>query len=230
MIIKKKKNIKNKEDSQEIFEQPKVEEKILNEITFPEIPVISDREERRRGDRRRGYRRIDDRNLVSRAHEEANAIKEMAAKEGFKYGVDQSRAEIENLRVAIDDFINAKQIAIDKNTQDIAFIALKVAEKIIKTEVACDETIVLNIINEVLKEIKRDEISITIMTNPADVQYVKENLLNIFPYDQKEVKINITSDEDVEWGSCVVKTTNGIIDANFSTQLKILKEAFEIKM
>ena len=37
---------------------------------------FTQREERRTGNRRRGYRRIDDRNLISRAQEEAVQIKE----------------------------------------------------------------------------------------------------------------------------------------------------------
>ena len=49
------------------------------------------RQERRRGDRRRGFRRIDDRNLISRAKEEANSIREAAAKEGYQEGLSEAK-------------------------------------------------------------------------------------------------------------------------------------------
>ena len=72
MIIKKnKKNNNQKTDSKEVSTQQQKEE--VNEDLFFDINDIdfNSRIERRQGDRRRGYRRIDDRNLVSRAQEEA---------------------------------------------------------------------------------------------------------------------------------------------------------------
>ena len=227
MIIKKSK----KPDNSSVKPPKSVEvSKVIEEITeeSSDFSVISEREERRRGDRRRGYRRSEDRNVISRAQEEANAIKELASKEGFKYGIEQARDELTFLRNSLNDFLYAKEIALQSSLNDIAFIAVKVAEKIIKTEVACDETIVLNIIKETVSAFKKDEASsLTIKTNPADVQFVQANVLNIFPYEQDEVKIRVIADEDVEWGSCIVETSNGMLDANFSTQLEILRKAFE---
>ena len=43
-----------------------------------------------------------------------------------------------------------------------------------------------------------------------------------------DAKIVIAADETVEKGSCVVITSNGVIDANFSTQLSIIQNAFGI--
>jgi flagellar assembly protein FliH len=191
---------------------------------------IQEREERRRGDRRRGYRRIDDRNLISKAHEEANTIKDHAAKEGFEHGLSQLDEEVRKLGLSIADFLNAKEKALEEVSSDIAFIALKVAEKIIKTEVACDETIVLNIVSETLKGIGKDESSIIVKVNPIDMQIVKENMPKMFPYGSVNTKIVVIDDENVECGSCIVETNNGMVDARFSTQLQILKKAFEAEL
>jgi len=189
--------------------------------------IIKEREERRRGDRRRGYRRIDDRNLISRAHEEANAIKERASREGFEYGLTQAKDELKKLGYAIAEFLDAKEIAMQASSNDIAFLAIKVAEKIIKTEISCNESIVLSIVSDILNTIGKDETNIIIKTNPSDTDLVKENLPNIFPYGNANAKIGVVNDESVEWGSCIVETNNGMIDARFSTQIKILRKAFE---
>jgi len=189
--------------------------------------IIKEREERRRGDRRRGYRRIDDRNLISRAHEEANAIKERASREGFEYGLTQAKDELKKLGYAIAEFLDAKEIAMQASSNDIAFLAIKVAEKIIKTEISCNESIVLSIVSDILNTIGKDETNIIIKTNPSDTDLVKENLPNIFPYGNANAKIVVVNDESVEWGSCIVETNNGMIDARFSTQIKILRKAFE---
>lgn len=215
MIIKKSKIPNN------MAQETNPSEDNLEEV----MPVIKERQERRRGDRRRGYRRIDDRNLISRAHEEASAIKDRAAKEGFEYGLAQANNEIIKLKDAIENLINAKEKAMQEAASDISFLAIKVAERIIKTEVACDETIVLNIISEVLKEIGKDETRIIIKTNPSNTQLVKQKIPDLFPYGNANAKIIVVDDKDIEWGSCIVETSSGMIDAKFSTQLQILTKA-----
>lgn len=190
-------------------------------------PLIKERQERRRGDRRRGYRRTEDRNLISRAHEEANAIKESAAKEGFEYGIELSKAELKKLNKSVTELLKAKEEAIEKAAPDIAFLAVKVAEKVIKKQLEIDDKIVLSIVSEVLKSLGKNETNITVKTNPADTDLVKENLPEIYPFGDTETKINVVKDEEVDWGSCIVETKSGIIDARFSTQIRILQKALE---
>ncbi|MFH0702807.1 MAG: FliH/SctL family protein [bacterium] len=221
MIIKKGK----KDDNNQKAELNKTEQNSAKKQG--DSFFIQEEQERRRDDRRRGYRRLDDRNIISRAHEEANLIKENAAREGFEYGLSLSKEELKKLSVVITDFIKAKEDSIKKASPDIAFLAIKVAEKIIQTKVATDETIVLNIVSNVLKEIGKDETNIVIKVNSSDVQLVKENLSNIFPYGGINTKITVIENNEVEWGSCIVETNNGMVDARFSTQLQILKKAFE---
>lgn len=230
MIIKRK-HLKNNIINENLTENtlsPAIDSKnVASDIETEETMLIKEREERRRGDRRRGYRRIDDRNLISRAHEEANVIKEKASREGFEYGLVQAKEELKKLGYAIADFLEAKEQAMQASSNDIAFLAIKVAEKIIKTEISCNESIVLSIVSDVLKEIGKDETNIIIKTNPSDTDLVKENLPDIFPYGKANAKIVVVDDESVEWGSCIVETNNGMIDARFSTQLKILQKALE---
>ncbi|EKE03988.1 MAG: hypothetical protein ACD_20C00122G0010 [uncultured bacterium] len=223
MIIKKGKKGNNQGDDSTVNQQNFARD-CQKEHTF----IIQERQERRRGDRRRGYRRIDDRNLISRAHEEANIIRERAAKEGFECGLNQAKEELRKLGMSMVEFLDAKQTALEEVSSDIAFIAVKVAEKIIKTEVACDETIVLNIVSETLKGIGKDESNIIVKVNPIDAQIIKDHMPKMFPYGSKSTKIVVIDDEEVEAGSCIVETNNGMVDARFSTQLQILKKAFEV--
>lgn len=233
--------LNNYEDELGLDTQPQMRTEILSpddisdredssEMSDLDMPIIEDRKERRRGDRRRGYRRLDDKNLISRAEEEANAIKEQAAREGFEYGLASAKEELQKINESMSDFINAKEIAFNAVSSEIAFLAIKVAEKIIRTEVTCDETIVLSIVSEVLKNIGKDEAKIIIKTNPADTMLIKENIGKLFPYADKSVKIIVAEDESVDWGSCIVETNNGMIDARFSTQLQILLKAFEAEL
>ena len=99
MIIKKKNNkIKTSENSVPAQAEVKEEKTLsLKEAQAQEIPEedfstldFKERDERRRGDRRRGYRRIDERTLVSRAQEEAENIKALASREGYKSGMQEA--------------------------------------------------------------------------------------------------------------------------------------------
>ncbi len=233
MIIKKtkKKKISAPEKTQPTPSPtpPAVTGKSTVGTPVPEIeePFIKDRQERRRGDRRRGYRRIDDRNIISRAHEEANSIRENAAKEGFEYGLNQANQEINQVQDAMGDFLKAKEIAYADVSKDIIDIALKVAEKIIKIEAACDETIILKIIEDVVKEIGSNASSIIIKTSPDSVDIVRENIPKIFTGGNSNAKIDVVPDNTIDAGSCIVITNNGIVDASFQTQLSVLKKALD---
>ena len=67
---------------------------------------FSQREERRTGNRRRGYRRIDDRNLISRAQEEAVQIKEAAYQEGYNLGLEKAQADLVAFKSNLGAFLS----------------------------------------------------------------------------------------------------------------------------
>jgi len=231
MIIKKNKNNSNDPSNPN---QPKQKvdlnsKPVAKKPPIPAFqqPLIKERQERRRGDRRRGYRRTEDRNLISRAQEEANAIKESAAKEGFDYGIELSKEELKKLNQAITELLQTKEKAMEQAAPDIAFLAVKVAEKVIKKQLEIDDSIVLNIVSEVIKTLGKGETNILIKTNPADMQSIQENIPGLYPYGDSNTQITVIKDEQVDWGSCIVETKSGIIDARFSTQLQILQKALE---
>lgn len=231
MIIKKNKNSSgnplNSNQTQQktdLNQKPAEKKPVLPSF---QQPLIKERQERRRGDRRRGYRRTEDRNLISRAQEEANAIKESAAKEGFEYGLDLSKEELKKLNLAITELLKTKEQALEKSAPDIAFLAIKVAEKVIKKQLEMDDSVVLNIVSEVIKSLGKGETNILIKTNPADAPLIQENIPDLYPYGDSNTKITVVKDEEVDWGSCIVETKSGIIDARFSTQLQILQKALE---
>lgn len=207
-------------------EQKEDKTDIFAGFNFDEIE-FNQRAERRRGDRRRGYRRIDDRNLISRAQQEAIAIKEQASKEGYEKGLIEAHASVKTLKHAIEEFFSYKDVVYKKISEDILDISLKVAEKIIKKEVASDRTILDEIVKDALKSLAKDENKIILKVNPTDVEYTKDIVPNLLSSGQFEAKIYVSGDKDVEEGSAIIETSNGIIDANIKTQLELIKEAFK---
>jgi flagellar biosynthesis/type III secretory pathway protein FliH len=189
---------------------------------------FKERLERRRGDRRRGYRRIDERTLVSRAQEEARSIRELAAKEGYKNGLEKAKVDIENLKTALSDFLGMKDDVYDYVSKDILEIAVEVAKKIIKKEVELSQDVLKGILEEVLEQVNIEEQKITIKVSPEELEFAKASIPEILANSHFEAKILIIPDADVEKGSCTLLTSNGVVDANFSTQLQVIQNAFGI--
>ncbi len=188
---------------------------------------FSQRQERRRGDRRRGYRRIDDRNLISRAQEEADTIKETAAKEGYRAGIEQAESDIIALRSKIADFVSSKREVFEYIAPDILEISVDIAQKIIKKEVSQNPEIILDSILDVMKNISKDEPKITIRLNPLQVDLVRTELPEYISSMGIEAKITVVADDTVAEGGCILNTNNGIVDASLDTQLEIIKEALK---
>ena len=222
------------EVQQQPIQEPKIEasplpsqEELKNDAFDIDKIDFTQRQERRRGDRRRGYRRIDDRNLISRAQEEADQIKESAAKEGYKAGLEEARNDILDLRESIANFISAKKEVFEYIAPDILEISVEIARKIIKKELEQDPQAIITMILEVMENLSKDETTITIRVNPMQADLVREELPKALSAKGTEARITVTADDSVETGGCVFLTSNGIIDAGLDTQLEILKEALK---
>ena len=223
MIIKKRSELKNKEaESEKASKEAQGKEEKFDIFDLDNID-FSQRQERRRGDRRRGFRRIDDRNLISRAQEEAGTIKESAAKDGYKAGLDQAKEDIQHVKYAIEEFLKAKQEVFEYIAPDILEISVDIARKIVKKEIEQNPEILLETIMDVLKTISRDETRVSVKVNPAQLNTTKESIPEIIASTGIEAKINVYADATIEVGGCIVQTNNGIVDATINTQLDIIK-------
>lgn len=234
MIIKKKKKtdqgieeqiVPTSEDGVESLEGENTEKDIdlfdLDNIDFKQ------RQERRRGDRRRGFRRIDDRNLISRAREEAAAIKEAAAKEGYEEGLQAAKDDIEKVKDGLSAFFSAKQEVYDSIAPDILEISLDIATKIIKKESVENPEIILENIKDIMKGLSKEEAKITLKVNPSQVAMLKQEIPEVTSSLGIEAKIFIVAEETIMEGGCIVTTTNGVIDASIESQLAIISEALK---
>ena len=224
----KNENIKP-EKTKEKKEKKELEKKI-DEYEKVDVTLLEfkERYERRRGERRRGFRRIDERALVSRAQEEARTIREVAAKEGYKNGLLEAENEISMLKDTLSQIVSARKEAYEEMSGHILEIALEVAKKIIKKEVSLSNDVLKSVLAEVFNELGSNEEKITVKVNPEDVEFAKASIPEILADSPIDAKIIVTSDELVEKGSCTVVASNGVIDANFTTQLSIIQNAFGI--
>ena len=226
MIIKKK--IKKSGDISTNIKEPEEEVK-TEEIDIFNLDNIDfkQRQERRRGDRRRGFRRTDDRNLISRAREEAESIKEAAQKEGYQDGLTQAKADIDEVRNTIISFMNAKQEVFDAVSPYILEISIDIAKKIIKRELEQDPSIILDNIQRLFKTLSKEETKITLKVNPIQASLIKSEIPEMMNNVGLDAKVMIVPDEEIIEGGCLVTTSNGVVDATIETQLSVISEALK---
>ena len=229
MIIKKKiqKPVEVIEEKPAVIEQEKqVDEDKIDLFNLDNID-FKQRQERRRGDRRRGFRRIDDRNLISRAREEAQTIKEAAAKEGYQAGLEQASNDTADVKNAITAFLSAKQEVFEYIAPDILEISVDIAKKIIKREIQQEPRVILDNILEILKGLSKEETKITLRVNPEQVSLLKAEIPELMSTAGLDAKVLVVPDEELMEGGCMVTTTNGVIDATIETQLSVISEALK---
>ncbi len=177
--------------------------------------------DRRRNDRRQGYRRIEDQELISRAHEEAVAIREAAEQAGFEEGLNRAQAMLDELQDAMHGFLNAREEALASAGDALAAMAVDIAQRIIKTEVTCDEELIMFMVRDTIRKVGREQKRITVKVSPDDYRYAKA-AVKTDPDLPDDVQIIVEEDNSVDPGSCMIESQAGLIDARFSTQLEML--------
>lgn len=213
-------------ESVQVSVEPVQKEEDIEQAVFDIDNIdFTQREEHRTGNRRRGYRRIDDRNLISRAQEEAVQIKEAAYQEGYNLGLENAQKDLVALKSNIGAFMSAEKKVFEAIAPDIIEISLEIAKKIIKHEVQVDPQIVIDTVMDILKNIPKNEPKITLKVNPAQAQYVKDTLPEQLTLLGVESKLSIVSDDSILEGSCIVQTNNGVVDAGIEAQIDIIQKA-----
>ena len=110
----------------------------------------------------------------------------------------------------------------------IVEIALAATEKIIKKEVELSDDVLKNVIMGAMDELNPETQKVEIKVNSKDVEFARASLPEIVEAKGEGIKITITNDDAIEQGSCILIANNGVIDANFTTQLAVLQNAFGI--
>ncbi len=220
---------------QTVEEKDELEKEVKTNENEPDLNLsIEDitfepRQERREGTRRRGYRRTQDRNIVSRAQQDAASIKEAAKQDGYKEGIIQAQQEIELFKTALNEFFNYKDKVFDSVSACILDIAVEIAKKIINKEIENDNHVIISMIRGALEEVNKTENKITLKVMPKDVEIVKDSLPEIFTDGTYEAKITVIPDNGIKEGGVIIETSNGIIDATIESQMEIMKKALNVQ-
>lgn len=117
-----------------------------------------------------------------------------------------------------------KQYIIDDYESNLKYLALGMAEKIVKQELNISENVILSIVENAIQDYKNvDWIKIHIPLSDKTVGVEMDNkLIEILKNVSEDVKIERT--KDLSYGDCKIETPDSIVDVGVKTQLDNLKD------
>lgn len=183
-------------------------------------------------ERRQGWRRLVDQELISRAEQEAIAIREKAQQEGYEHGLEQgyqqAKQQIDHLRQQLEQLPELEKKALETLKEHLIPLAVQLAEKILHTEVSCDPDLVVHLADKLLHEIDPRQKQVVIKVHPHDSQRIRDEAANNAMWQLNDRQILVFEDASIQPGSCILETQSGQIDATFSTQLELMRKLFAL--
>lgn len=170
--------------------------------------------------------------LIADGESKREAIFAAAEEQGYKSGIEKAYkdAERENeaalgeIKAIIGKLDAYKEKYIADRKRDIIELSFRIAEKVINQKLASDKEIFLKIYEKAVQDLVAQKwLKITVSKADADVATSSSDLLLTMVSGAERLEIKVL--DDVPQGTCIVETTEKIIDASVRTQLNALREA-----
>lgn len=156
---------------------------------------------------------------------EAESAAENIRSEAYRAG----RAEAENELLENLLAIKEKRARILSTVEEeILKLAVKLAEKIIGSEVKQDEATRTEIVLNALRQTRQQEM-LTVRVNANDLPLLERMRAKIDNFGRAKF-IDFIADQAVANGGCIIESSSGTIDARVETQLRILESALLAKV
>lgn len=150
---------------------------------------------------------------------------------GFTQGMVECKAENLAAAQALTDALNAfeaqKQGMMEKNLDDLKYLALEIASKIIFTKITDDQGIYLKLVEEALENF-RAYTWVDVYVSDQEIglsAYLEEKLALLLA--RRSTYLRVRTKEELPKGTCIVETDVGVIDASVNVQLEHIQSAFE---
>ena len=149
-------------------------------------------------------------------------------KEGKKVGIETEGKKVESaLNTLHQVVVELKKIrtALYRNAEkETVNLALAIAAKIVRHEIAINKDVVLSIVKEALKKLV-DYDRVIIRVSPSDYQFLKTQKHQFLHLVENKETMTFEEDETILSGGCLIETNLGDIDARIEKQLETVEEA-----
>jgi flagellar assembly protein FliH len=169
--------------------------------------------------------------IVAKAHEQANAIRDNAEREGHRAGLQaveklvakQLTTVLPALRQAVQQIQHAKQAWLTHWEASAVHVSAAIAKRLIRRELAGQPEIPLTLVREAL-ELAAGSSQLRIHVNPEDHKTIGTHVEMLINELATLTTAELVADPVITRGGCRVETNFGIIDQQFEAQLKRIEE------
>lgn len=167
--------------------------------------------------------------LRQRAHEDAENIKKEAYEQGYLEGSSAKQKEIEQcineVGSVIAELCEQNKQYVTEYEKALKWFAVEIATKILSKKIEEDETEMTELVKQAVGTVKNaDWISVQISQEmPKLLDTLAKELVE--PREANQLRTEVSM-KDIPKGSCIVETTEGLLDASISAQIENLKEFF----
>ncbi len=173
--------------------------------------------------------------IVQQAHQQAEQIRrqaEVAGRKAAEAAIERVLDErvgkrmetlLPTLETLLTEMNNTKARLINRWEQTSLKVATKIAERVIRREIAEDPQITLGLVHETLR-LAAGMTDIRLHISPVDYENLGSQITRLAQTVGHLAPSAVVADEDVSPGGCVVKTKFGEIDQQIESQLKRIEE------
>lgn len=169
--------------------------------------------------------------LVAEAQQQADSIRQQAAKEGAEAGVsaveqmvaEQLAPAVSALQQAAADLQDAKQTWLAQWESNVIHLAVAIAGRVIRSELERRPDISLSLIREAL-ELAAGNHGVRLQLNPEDLETLGSEVQSLIDAASGVGDVELMADDTIGRGGCRVETRFGVIDQQIESQLKRIEE------
>lgn len=164
--------------------------------------------------------------IIAKAQEQASQILAEARKkkeEEFAKARDEARADVQAR--SAEEIARAKLQAgqiLAESEKDIIELALRVAAKIIGSDIERNPELVVDICANAIQSV-RSQKAMILKVNPEDGKLLREKKPRLMEQIGRAIDIAVRDDPDMERGGCMIQTEFGTIDGQIRTQFEMLR-------
>ncbi|WP_172971002.1 flagellar assembly protein FliH [Bacillus sp. THAF10] len=155
------------------------------------------------------------------------AAREIGLEQGFQEGKESASLQYSALIEEAEDVLKlAKKDyhdKLDNSVEDIMFLSMKVAEKILGFTLDSNPEAFTKMVKEALKEVKEKE-EVRIYTSPIHFPYLLENKDFLQSALNSQYELLIFPDSDLSQGGCYIDSSAGRMEVSIQIQLGEIKE------
>jgi flagellar assembly protein FliH len=179
--------------------------------------------------------RAEARNIIAEANKQAETIRKQAEIDGLKAAQKQHQQQVEAeaakrmetvlpaLRVAVAEVLSSKQAWLAHWEIVGVQLASRIAERILRRELATDASLPITLVRESLELAVGDD-GVRVLLHPQDVERFGRQIQTLAAELKPTGKVELVGDARIEVGGCKLETKYGSIDQQLASQLRRIEE------